>query len=79
MGDIVEKVQEYLEKIEKITKKSDLSYKDKIKIKMMCEVMVGRYVKLSPTVLTDKDLYNACTKTYQNFKKIHEELFPTKI
>ena len=79
MADYVKDGKQYLEKIEKITKKSDFTYKDKIKIKMMCEVMVGRYVKLSPTVLTDKDLYNACTKTYQNFKKIHEELFPTKM
>jgi tetratricopeptide (TPR) repeat protein len=77
MADYVKDSKKYLDKIEKITKKSDFSYQDKIKIKMMCEVMIGRYSKLNPTVMTDKALYKSCTKNYQNFKKIYEELFPT--
>lgn len=79
MADYVKDGKQYLAKIEKITIKKDFTYQDKIKIKMMCEVMIGRYVKLNPTVLTDEDLYTSCTKTYQNFKKIYEELFPTKM
>ncbi len=79
MADYVKDGKRYLLKIEKMTKKQDFSNADKIKIKMMCEVMMGRYVKLNPTVLTDKDLYASCTKTYQNFKKIYEELFPKKM
>ncbi|HIP47193.1 MAG TPA: hypothetical protein EYG95_06505 [Campylobacterales bacterium] len=79
MADYVKDGKHYLAKIEKITIKKDFTYQDKIKIKMMCEVMIGRYVKLNPTVLTDEDLYTSCTKTYQNFKKIYEELFPTKM
>ena len=79
MADYVSDAQKYLEKIEKITQKSDFSYQDRVKIKMMCEVMIGRYVKLNPTVLTDVSLYESCTKNYQNFKKIYEELFPEKM
>ena len=79
MADYVKDGKHYLSKIEKITKKQDFSARDKVKIKMMCEVMIERYVKLNPTVLTDKDLYEACRKTYQNFKKIYEELFPKKM
>ncbi len=79
MADYVKDGKQYLAKIEKITKKQDFSRQDRIKIKMMCEVMIGRYVKLNPTVLTDKDLYATCTKTYQNFKKIYEEIFPKKM
>jgi tetratricopeptide (TPR) repeat protein len=77
MADYVKDSKKYLDKIEKISKKSDFSYQDRIKIKMMCEVMIGRYRKLNPTVMTDKALYELCTKNYQNFKKIYEELAPT--
>ncbi len=79
MADYVQDGKRYLSKIEKITKQQNLSEADKIKIKLMCEVMMGRYVKLNPTVLTDKDLYASCKKTYQNFKKIYEEIFPQKM
>lgn len=78
MADYLQDSKKYLQKIENITKKVDFSYPDKVKIKMMCEVMIGRYTKLNPTVLTDKELYASCTKYYQDFKKIYEELFPTK-
>jgi len=79
MADYVNDAKKYLAKIENITKKTDFTYKDKVKIKMMCEVMIGRYVKLNPTVLTEEALYASCTKNYHNFKKIYEELFPTKM
>ncbi len=75
MADYVKDAENYLSKIEKLSAKTDFSYRDKIKIKMMTEVMIGRFKKLSPTVLTDKALYEACQKYHQDFKKIHAELF----
>jgi len=75
MADYVQDAKKYLLKIEKLSQKVDMRAQDKIKIKMMCEVMMGRYEKLNPTVLTDKDLYDSCTRYQQNFKKIYEELF----
>jgi tetratricopeptide (TPR) repeat protein len=75
MADYLQDAKKYLEKIEKLTQKSDFSRRDKIKIKMMTEVMLGRYQKLNPTVMTDKALFEACRKYYQRFEKIHEELF----
>lgn len=78
MVDYVNDAKKYLLKIEALSQKEDFSHADKIKTKMMCEVMIGRYEKLTPTVVTDKDLYDACSKYYDNFKKIYEELFPSK-
>ena len=75
MADYVQDAKKYLLKIENLSKKADIRHQDKIKIKMMCEVMMGRYEKLNPTVLTDEDLYASCTQYHQNFKKIYEELF----
>jgi len=78
MADYLQDAKKYLAKIETLTAKEDFSRRDKTKIKMMCEVMIGRYAKLNPTVMTDKALYEACTENFQNFKKIYEKLFSPK-
>jgi len=78
MADYLQDAKSYLAKIETLSAKGDFRRADKIKIKMMCEVMIGRYQKLSPTVLTDKSLAEACKKNYLRFKKIHEKLFADK-
>jgi len=78
MADYLQDAKKYLQKIETLSAKADFSSADKIKIKMMCEVMIGRYAKLNPTVMTDKALYEACTENLQHFKKIYAELFSSK-
>ncbi len=78
MADYVQDAKGYLQKIERLTKKPTFSNKDKIKIKMMCEVMMARYHKLNPTVMTDKELFASCTQYNEHFEKIYAELFPEK-
>ena len=70
----IEDGEKYLKKIELISKKSNITHEDKIKVKMMCEVMLERYKKLAPTVLTPKPLVEKSKKLYQTFKKIYENL-----
>ena len=79
MADYVKDAQSYMKNIEKLSARDDFLHSDKIKIKVYCEVMIGRYKKLNPTVLTDKALFASCTKHYQQFKKIYEELFPSTV
>ncbi|MCH9812610.1 MAG: hypothetical protein K0U47_01560 [Epsilonproteobacteria bacterium] len=73
--DYTEDATRYLQKIEQLSVKGDFSEKDRIKIKFYCEIMMEKYYKLSPTVMTDKALYALCTEQFEKFKKIHEELF----
>ncbi len=73
--DYIEDSKRYLLKIEELSSRGDFSEADKIKIKFYCEIMKEKYIKLSPTVMTDKDLYKACTVQYEKFVKIYEELF----
>ncbi|HIP02041.1 MAG TPA: hypothetical protein EYG75_00830 [Campylobacterales bacterium] len=73
--DYIEDSKRYLQKIEELSVKGNFSDADKIKIKFYCEIQLERYDKLAPTVMTDKELYAACTAQYEKFKKIHEELF----
>ena len=73
--DYIEDAKKYLKKIEALTKKDNFSNRDKIKIKVICEVMIGRYKKLNSTVMTDKDLKKEASRYYKRFKSIYEELF----
>ena len=75
MLDYVEDSKRYLKKIDTLSAKGDFSESDKIKIKFYCEIQLEKYDQLAPTVMTDKELYHACTTQYNKFKKIHEELF----
>ncbi len=75
MLDYIEDSKRYLKKIEELSAKSNFTEADKIKIKFYCEIMIGKYQKLSPTVMTDKELYEVATKEYEKFRKIYDELF----
>lgn len=72
--DYIQDGKEYLKSIDTLSKKSNLKTSDKIKIKMMCEVMMGKYQRLTPTVLTEKSLHEKSKKIYEDFLKIHETL-----
>ena len=75
MLDYVEDSKRYLKKIETLSAKGNFSESDKIKIKFYCEIQLEKYDQLAPTVMTDRELYQACTTQYKKFKKIYEELF----
>ena len=72
--DYINDAKEYLQKIDFLSKKKNFSDADKIKIKMITEVMIGRFKKLTPTVMTDKELYKKSKVLYQEFVKINENL-----
>jgi len=78
MTDYVKEADKYLAKIEALTNKPDFSARDKLKIKVITEIMIEKFNKLNPTVLTDKELYAQCIRRYEKFKTIHEKLFSTK-
>ncbi len=75
LADYIDDAKKYMKKIKQITKQKSISPADKAKIRMMCEVVIGRYDRLSPTVMTDKSLVDEATRYYQEFKKIYDELF----
>ncbi len=78
MADYIQEADKYLRDIENLTQKETLSTADKLKIKMITEVMIEKFNKLNPTVLTDKELYAECIKRYKKFKTIHDRLFAQK-
>ncbi|RUM65766.1 MAG: hypothetical protein DSZ06_04525 [Sulfurospirillum sp.] len=73
--DYIDDAKKYISKIEELTKKDKFSHRDKIKIKMMCEVMIERYQKLNSTVMTDSELKESAKEYYEKFKSIYERFF----
>ncbi len=66
---------DYFDKINKISSKKSYKEADKVRIKMMCEIMIGEYKKLVPTKLTDKELVKDAKETYTKFKQLYEQLY----
>jgi tetratricopeptide (TPR) repeat protein len=75
MQDYILDADKYIKRVEELSLKGDFSNSDHIKIKYYCEIMIEKYKKLNPTVMTDKDLYEACTLKYKKFQQIYDELF----
>ncbi len=73
--EYIEDAKRYLKEIEKMTKKEDFGRAEKMKIKMMCEVMIGHYQKLNPTVMTERDLKEEASRYYKRFKTIYDRFF----
>lgn len=71
----IDEGNKYLQKIDEISQKKLYTQEDKIRIKMMCEVMMESFSQLSPTSLTDEELKVNSEKMYTKFKQLHEELF----
>ncbi|MCF6172424.1 MAG: hypothetical protein L3J44_01330 [Campylobacteraceae bacterium] len=65
----------YFDRIDKISSEKNYKEADKIRIKLMCQIMIDEYKKLVPTKLTDKELVEDAKKTYTKFKQLYKQLF----
>jgi len=65
----------YLHAIEEIADRASVSEADKVRIKMMCEVMIGRYEKIAVTPLSDRELAERARDIYRKFETIYHDLF----
>jgi len=66
--------KDYMKKINMIANKDAISDADKAKIKIMCEIMIDSYIKLAPSVITDKELVQETKNYYKNFEKLLEKV-----
>lgn len=66
--------KEYMKQINEIATHEFISDADKAKIKMICEIMLGSYIKLAPSVITDKKLVEDSAMYHQKFEKLLEKV-----
>jgi len=69
-----EQAKKYMEQIDEIAFHENISQADKAKIRLICEIMIGSYTKLAPSIITDKDLVQKTADYYHKFEKLLEKV-----
>lgn len=78
--DYIRQAKTYSEQIAVIAAGTAISDADKAKMKLMCEVMMDAYVKISPierdgrSVVLDKELVDEAGEYYRQFTALHEKV-----
>lgn len=72
--EYINQAEEYMLEINKIAKKEKISTADRARIKIMSEIVVDSYVKLAPSVLTNKDLVKNATNHHDEFEKLLDKV-----
>jgi len=70
----IEMAKKYMKDINEIATHEFISDADKARIKMICEIMLGSYIKLAPSVITDIKLVEDAAMYHQKFEKLFEKV-----
>jgi len=70
----IEMGKSYMVDINEIATHEYITDQDKAKIRIVCEIMMESYVKLAPSVITDKELIEKSTQYYNRFKELYEKV-----
>ena len=73
--NFINDAKKYFKDIKEIADKENITKKDKLKIKMMLEILIDEYENLKPSLLISKTLKEKAKKEYLKAKKIYEEVF----
>ncbi|WP_300363202.1 hypothetical protein [Hydrogenimonas sp.] len=76
--DYIREGTAFLNKIEEIANRSPIGEADRIRVKMMCEVMMDRFEKMDATPLADDELVERARNIYNKFKSLYTSLFKQK-
>ena len=66
--------KKYMKTINEMAKEDLISDANRAKIKLICEIMISSYIKLAPSVITDKNLVDESAKYYKNFEKLLDKV-----
>ena len=64
----------YMKSIDEIALHEEISEADKAKIRLICEIMIGTYTKLAPSIITDDELIQESFRYYDKFEKLLEKV-----
>ncbi len=70
----IEMAKKYMLDIDKIAHLEKIEDSDKAKIRLICEIMKSDYIKLAPSVITDKDLVQEAAKYHSYFEILLEKV-----
>ena len=70
----IKESEKYFKDINEIAIHDVISDAHKAKIRLICEIMVNSYVKLAPSVITDKELVIKSANYHAKFEKLLEKV-----
>ncbi|MEA1956342.1 MAG: hypothetical protein U9N02_07615 [Campylobacterota bacterium] len=70
----IDLANKYMKSINDIATHETISDADKAKIRTICEIMIGSYTKLAPSVITDKDLVDKVASYHEKFENLREKV-----
>jgi len=70
----IDLANKYMKTINEIATHKDISDADKAKIRTICEIMLGTYLKLTPSIITDKELVDKVASYNKKFENLHEKV-----
>jgi len=70
----MEMANKYMKSINEIATHDVISEADKAKIRTICEIMIGSYTKLAPSVITDKELVAKVASYNKKFESLLEKV-----
>ena len=73
--DYIKESDEYFMQINSISNKDIIKNDDKIRIKMMLEIIIGEFKTLPHSKLLNEDLKNQAQKNYQKAKELYNGIF----
>ena len=65
----------FFDKIQKIANKNKITEKDKLRIKLMLEILLDEYKTLKPSLLIPKNLKEKAKEKYLKARELYEKLF----
>lgn len=72
--DYINDAKKYIKDIDKIAEHETISNADKAKIRLVCQIMLASYVKLAPSVITDKELVKEAAQYHSKFEQLLEKV-----
>jgi len=70
----IDEAKLYMQRIEVIAEKEGVTTADRAKIKIMCQIILEKYEKLSASVITDKELVQEALMYRNKFEKLYEKI-----
>lgn len=72
--DYIDEANIYLAQIGAIASQNEIEKSDRIRVKMICEIMIDKYKKLNSSRLTDSELTDRAKEIHTKFLELYEEI-----
>jgi len=73
--NFIDDFDKFFDKIQEIANKENITKKDKLRIKIMLEILISEYKTLKPSLLIPEKLKKEAKEKYQKAKELYERLF----